>query len=230
MANGGGGKFPICKLGALLVIVGMTALPFVSCGMLEIHGHYVLRNKVPEFEELEQLGKGFNNSLTESMNESLGAKPGDPIDHNLKVETTDTKPEALFEGGDLWIWFLYLGIFGLGVTGLFFRDRVKATAFMGVAGVIGVMVWIGQFENSLLSRGDADAQMPSGFSVFETDTGAYMTYAGFLLFIVAAVWNRTGGAGSSATAAPEGPPPQFESAPAPPSVPEDPPAEDLIDT
>lgn len=202
MTDGTGGGFPICKLGAVLIIVGMTALPFVSCGMLEIDGHHILRNKVPEFEEMESLG----NSFTNSMNKSLGTQPGAPIDHNLKVEQSSDKPEALFEGGYLWLWFLYLGLFGMGIAGLFFRDQVKATLWMGIAGLVCVALWISQFEKSLLSRSDGPNEIPDGFSMFEADTGAYLTYVGFALFIVAAVWNRAPPAAQPSAPMPEPPP------------------------
>lgn len=213
MSNGTGGGFPICKLGALLILVGMTALPFVSCGMLEIDGHHILRNKVPEFDELNEMGNSLGNAFTDAAKDAMGpdgtGPNGSPITINpTGAQASSDKPETLFEGGYLWLWFLYLGLFGMGIAGFFFRDEVKTTLWLGIAGLIGVFIWINQFEKSLLSRSDGPSEMPDGFSMFEADTGAYLTYVGFILFIVAAVWKRSPAPRGSPAPAPEpaGPP------------------------
>ena len=169
----GSGTFPIGRLGALLTIVGMTALPFVSCGPLDIDGHEFLRNKPPDTKDLEgALGEGLS-----GLGNSEGSENPFSIVPSNSGSDGDASKEQMFEGDKLWIWFVYLGTFGLAVIGLLLPDGLRISALVGALGMGGVVFFINRFENMVFE----DATEALGLGGFDWEIGAFLAFGGFIL-------------------------------------------------
>ena len=151
-------SLPWVRLGALLVVLSMTALPFVSCGPLTFQGHELLRNTPPSDPDLG-LGKGLA----------------------PKVTTDDKK---LFDGDDQWIWFSYLAGFGLALAALFLGGRGAVSGLVGLLGLGAVIAFLVGFNNLLKLKGDApsktDTFLPGKMNPGVTlELGAYLALGAF---------------------------------------------------
>src|SRR5438552_18430235 len=114
--SGSAAGFPFGTLCAVLAVVGLTALPFVSCTTgpprlfaLEFKGHELLRNRVPDV--LPDLTKTL-----EAEGGSHGAKG------TLPLATRD----ALFTGGDSWLHWAYMAAVALAVVAVFLPSPRRA--------------------------------------------------------------------------------------------------------
>lgn len=158
MAPSSPGPFPLVRLLALLAVVGMTALPFVSCGAIKFKGHELLRNAPPSEADL-----GLDKSLT---------------------KTTSSSDKKLFEGGDQWLWFTYLAAFVLAVVALATGSRGGSSRLVGLAGLAAVIAFLVGFNNLLhgpkgnSSKGDdlIPVQLKTGITL---EIGAYLTLLSF---------------------------------------------------
>ncbi|MDJ0975137.1 MAG: hypothetical protein QNJ98_11800 [Planctomycetota bacterium] len=172
----GSGGFPIGRIGALLTLVGMTALPFVSCGPIDIDGHEFLRNKTPDTSDLEG-----------ALNDSLGNLGGEGGESPFSITPTEPdasgekKKEHIFEDDDLWLWFVYLGVFGLAVIGLLLPDGLKLSMLVGVLGMGGVVFFIDRFENMVFKDSTEALGLGGGF---DWEVGAFLALGGFILVAV----------------------------------------------
>jgi hypothetical protein len=111
---------PIVKLAALAVIVGMTALPFVSCGPLNIAGHEILRN-VPPDTGTEKVGEG-----------------GGPLE-------VKRNRDRLFDEEHAWLHWLYIGVLVVGALGLLVPAASRLPALLGAAGIAGTFLFLDRF-------------------------------------------------------------------------------------
>lgn len=157
MAPSSPGPFPWVRLLALLAVVGMTALPFVSCGAIKFQGHELLRNAPPSMSELE-----FEKSPAKSAS---GAD------------------KKLFEGDDQWIWFAYLGAFVMAIVALGIGGRAATSGLVGLVGLGAVIAFLLGFNNLLGSKGDSskgDELIPVKLKPGITlEIGAYLALLGF---------------------------------------------------
>lgn len=157
MAPSSPGPFPLVRLLALLAVVGMTALPFVSCGAIKFKGHELLRNAPPSDADF-----GLDKSLT---------------------KTTSSPDKKLFEDGDQWLWFTYLAAFVLAVVALATGSRGGSSRLVGLAGLGAVIAFLVGFNNLLGSKGNSSkgdelipVQLKTGITL---EIGAYLTLLSF---------------------------------------------------
>ena len=160
-AAGSSTPFPLAKLCALLAVVGMTALPFVSCGMIDFKGHELLRNKPPEMTSMDL-------SKTLDLPGSEGASAPKP------VVTEKEKRESLFTGGDAWLHWVYIAAFALAVAAVFVPGHSRFLAVLGIGGIAAVAAFVIGFD-SMLGR---EAEKGMKVSV-KMEIGAYATLAAF---------------------------------------------------
>jgi hypothetical protein len=157
MAPSSPGPFPLVRLLALLAVVGMTALPFVSCGAIKFKGHELLRNAPPSEADIG-LGKGL-------------------------TKTTSSPDRKLFEDGDQWLWFTYLAAFVLAVVALATGGRGGSSRLLGLAGLAAVIAFLVGFNNLLGSQGSSskgDEMIPVELKPGITlEIGAYLTLLSF---------------------------------------------------
>jgi hypothetical protein len=111
---------PIVKLAALAVIVGMTALPFVSCGPVNIAGHEILRNVPPD-------------TGTEKSPEGAG-----PFEVKRNAD-------RLFDEKHAWLHWLYIGVLVVGALGLLVPAASRTPALLGAAGIAGTFLFLDRF-------------------------------------------------------------------------------------
>jgi hypothetical protein len=164
------------KLGALVAIVGLTALPFASCGGVDFMGHELLRNKPPD---TERVGKDLLGPMA-----SFGGE---------RSVTPEVRPdsESLFEGDDRWLHWLYVGLAALALLALVLPAR-PGIAVLGLLGAGGTVAFLHFFEKRLLaeapkdgSSGDAGAGLFRSMVSLGWEAGAYVTLAGFGLVALA---------------------------------------------
>lgn len=171
------GGLPIGRLGGLLTLVGLVALPFVSCGPIDIDGHEFLRNKTPDTGELET----SMDEMMEGLGNSAGRDNPITLTPNRDAEGSKAKREQLFEGKDLWLWYVYLGLAGLAVIGLLLPDGVRLAVGVGLLGIGGVVFFIDRFENMVFE--DAKEAMAFGGG-FSWEIGAFLAVGGFVLIAI----------------------------------------------
>ena len=158
MSNSSVGSIPWVRVLALLAVVAMTALPFVSCGPMKFQGHELLRNTPPSDSDL-----------------GIGSGPAP------KSTSSDKK---LFEGDNQWIWIAYAGGFGMAVIALFLGSRGKLSVLVGLLGLGAVIAFLVGFNNLLGSKGDSSSKGDEIFSSklkpsLTLEIGAYLTLGAF---------------------------------------------------
>lgn len=142
------------KLAALAALVGLTALPFVSCSAgpmkVEFQGHELLRNAPPSAPE------------------------GGPS----RAGST-----ALFDGDDRWLHIVYMIAVGAAIAGLVVARRTAVVvAAAGLIATGAFLVGFRQKLRSGLDGGRAISSK-DGPSM-NLEVGAYLTVAGFVVAIV----------------------------------------------
>jgi hypothetical protein len=162
---------PLVRLGALVAVVGLTALPFASCAGIDFVGHEILRNEPPDGERVT---KGALGPL---------APEGGPVP-GAERSWTDVSPEGrLFDGGDRWLHWLYVGVVVLAVLALVLPARGVMHAVLAVLGIAGTVLFLESFERRLGAEDTGPASFLSADLRWEA--GAYVTLAGFGLVLVA---------------------------------------------
>lgn len=195
----GASAFPWGKVAALGVVVGLTFLPVVSCGPLVFQGHELLRNVPPD---VSGLGAGMSDGLgklTSGM-PGFGERPDPPSASHDPTPPMLSERDAIFEGSEAWMHWLYVGVFLCGLIALLLPAGARAKALVAGAGGVGLVVFLSRFESAITSD-SKDANPTGGLSMFEWDTGAYVAMAGFVLVVVDGLRRRVGG---SATSPPPG--------------------------
>lgn len=151
------------KLAALAALVGLTALPFVSCSAgpmkVEFQGHELLRNAPP------------------------AAPEGGP---------SRSGSTALFDGDDRWLHVVYLLAVGAAVAGLVVARRpAVVVAAAGLIATSAFLVGFRQKLRSGF-EGGREISAKDGPSM-RLEVGAYVTLAGFVVGIVDARRRGRGG-------------------------------------
>lgn len=151
------------KLSALAALVGLTALPFVSCSAgpmkVEFQGHELLRNVPPSAPE------------------------GGP---------SRSGSTALFEGDDRWLHVVYLAAAGAAIAGLVVARRLAVVvAAAGLIATVTFLVGFRQKLRSGFDGG-REISYKDGPSM-NLEVGAYLTLAGFVVGIVDARRRGRGG-------------------------------------
>ena len=181
-------SFPFGTLCAVLAVVGLTALPFVSCGIIDFKGHELLRNKPPDLAAGDLAKKlDLPEGLT-SSNSPPPPSPGRPdgLPEGKGWSTTHADRDQLFTGGDSWLHWVYLAALVLAAVAVFLPSRPRALTLVGVAGLAAVVAFLLGF-NSMLGR-----ESKEGLSMsIKLEMGAYLTLAAFAGIAIHG-WRSTG--------------------------------------
>jgi hypothetical protein len=151
----GGYGFSLGRLVPLLVLVGMTAFPFASCGPITFQGHQLLRNALPDVKGTGELGDLAAKARQES--------PG--------VPAPDEPGESLFTGEHAWLHWVYVLVFVLGVLALLAPTSSRARLWLGVLGLAGTLLFLLRFDHLMSAEG--------ALGGIDWEIGAYATLLGF---------------------------------------------------
>lgn len=207
MAESGRGGLPVGKLVSLAVIVALVALPVVSCGPIECMGHELLRNRAPDVDGLSDgLDKSFGElgRRTRELNEDLSrmgeeaGRPRPPGEVGRDTKAAESEREHLFEGGEVWMHWLYVAVLAAAVASLFFGTGSRARALLGLGGLAGLLVFLGRFDTAVAR----DEEAAEALSMFEWDAGAYIAVIGFAVLLVEGYLLRAAARGAAGPAAP----------------------------
>lgn len=180
----------MARIGALIAILGVTVLPFVSCEMagvsvISLKGHELMLDSPPDGKDLgEDLLRrmGMDETMSPTPDPGTGAEP------EVKITPTgsDRKMETLYKG-NRWVQFLLIGVFLLAVIGLIVGRGRGLLVTLGIAGILGVVFFIDRFNAGITDQmgKDSSAEKPKfSVTVFDYDLGAYLTMLGFGLMAV----------------------------------------------
>jgi hypothetical protein len=194
------------RIGAAVVVVGMTLPTFASCAGpmgsgVPFKGHELLRNRVPDVEGAfdidEDLGSLADRAMRDGTNlgtpdspiggegsDATAAPPAPELPRLPQPTGSDRSSrragEPLFEGKDGWLHWTYLAAFALALLGLVLPVGAAARLGVGILGFAAVMTFLVGFESRL-----------EGASL-RWEAGAYMALVGFLGVVADAIGRRRG--------------------------------------
>jgi hypothetical protein len=178
------GSFPWARFGALVAVVGMTALTFVSCGPINFKGHELARNLRPQNVEEELLGpmRGLTDAMRRAHPE---LEVEEPVDKSESA-TSKGKDEPLFEGSDRWLHFADLGALAMAVLALLLGARGGATTAIGVLGLALLVAFLVGFDGKLKpdKKDERAAMSMAGAGGITLEIGAFLALGGMLLVCV----------------------------------------------
>lgn len=173
MANGSG-EFPIGKAVAFFVVVALTFMPVMKCGPIDFVGHEILRNELPDVEDVTG---GLSKSLGD-LNKSMGGSGDVKVNPGRDVRHTR---DRLFPSGETWMWLLYIAIFAAAVLSFFAASQLRAV--LGVFGVGALLLFLGRFEDALGGVGKPGSSKVD-MDLLEWGAGAYVAVIGFAVLVI----------------------------------------------
>jgi hypothetical protein len=165
-------------------VLALTLLTFASCGPLKFKGHNLLLNSIDASEVAGEMTK-----MASGLNEAMG---------NEGVEKPAPKSEAkpIFEGGDRWLHFLYIGVVLCALLGVILPGRTFL--LLGIAGIVLTAVFMFSFDAWFSRQGEEGEDNPASAAMgtvmsLDWEVGAFVGLGGFLGLAIAGVQGRKRG-------------------------------------
>lgn len=163
---------------AAAAILALTLLTFASCGPLAFKGTDLLLNRFD----------------TGSMDKALSGMVGGIVPGDAKpAESKESEVKTIFEDGDRWMHFLYIGLVVVAVLGLVVKPRLFV--LIGALGIALTIVFMVSFQGLFERKGGEDSKSsgpnPLGATMsLDWKEGAWLALAGFAGIAIAGLQGR----------------------------------------